>query len=148
MLSDFFLEKEWIRKNEVGKCEPKLMKFFLFNTAWKTFQLRSVLSNLNGRFLTSDFLTINFPTSRFSICPFQTFCPVTYSDGWHCTYGICKLIKQIKSIFYANFYVSPITVSNFLAVRVPGFPSVRLNFPRHKNFCPEILFWSQKKCRN
>ena len=60
-----------IGKNGVGKFELKLGKFLLFNTALKTFQLRSAISNLNRKFLTSDFLTWNFPTYRFSNCPFQ-----------------------------------------------------------------------------
>ena len=46
-----------IGKNGVGKFELKLGKFLLFNTALKTFQLRSAISNLNRKFLTSDFLT-------------------------------------------------------------------------------------------
>ena len=49
-----------IEKNEVGKFGPKLEKFLLLSTALKTFQLRLVLSNLNG----------NFPTSRFFQLPF------------------------------------------------------------------------------
>ena len=38
--------------------------FYYFNNTLKTFQLRSILSNLNRNFLTSDFPTQNFPTSR------------------------------------------------------------------------------------
>ena len=57
--------------NEVGKFEPKLENFVLFNTELKTFQLRSILSNLNRNFLTPDFPTQNVPTSHFSNCSFQ-----------------------------------------------------------------------------
>ena len=41
-----------IGKNEVGKFEPKLENFLLVYTGLKTFQLRLVLSNLNGSFPT------------------------------------------------------------------------------------------------
>ena len=46
-----------IGKNRVKKFEAEVGKILLLNTALKTFQLRSVLSNLNRKFLTSDFLT-------------------------------------------------------------------------------------------
>ena len=39
--------------------------FYYINNTLKTFQLRSIFSNLNINFLTSDFSTQNFPTSRF-----------------------------------------------------------------------------------
>ena len=49
-------------------------KKFLLNIALKIFQLRSVLSNLNEKFLTSDFLTKNFPTAHFFDFSFPTTC--------------------------------------------------------------------------
>ena len=58
-----------VGKKHVGKFESKLKYFSLLNTALETFQLRMVLSNLNGNFLTS-----NFPTSRF----FQLFFPSSF----------------------------------------------------------------------
>ena len=61
-------------RNEVRMFEPKLEIFWYLNTALKTFQLQSVLSNLNGNFLTSDFSTQNSPTSHFFQLPFPTTC--------------------------------------------------------------------------
>ena len=48
-------------RNEVREFEPKLENF----CSLKTFQLRSVLSNLNGNFLIPDFPTQNSPSSIF-----------------------------------------------------------------------------------
>ena len=64
-----------IEKNEVGKFESKLENVWLFNTALKTFQLWSVLSNLNWNFLTSNLKLSNlsfFPITLFNyMYPFR-----------------------------------------------------------------------------
>ena len=69
-----------VGKNVVGKVEPKLEIFLLPNTLLKTFQGRSVLSNLNENFLTPDFPIKKFRTSRFSIDISNYMYPIIYID--------------------------------------------------------------------
>ena len=83
----------------------------------KTFQLRLVLSNLNGNFLTSNFPTKNFSTFRFFQLPFSTSCISHTRDviwAWHCNLEIflrqitvqCAIIlaqQALQGIFRPNF---------------------------------------------
>ena len=70
----------WKERN--WKIRAKVVKFLenYFNIALKTFQLRSVLSNLNGNFITSEFSTQIFPTSRFFELPFPTTTCIMYPE--------------------------------------------------------------------
>ena len=55
--------RDEIENNEIGKFLISCAVYDIL--AFKTIQLRSLLSNLNENLLTSDFPTQNFPTSRF-----------------------------------------------------------------------------------
>ena len=67
-----------VGKNVVGKVDPKLETFY--HPILKTFQGRSVLSNLNENFLTPDFPIKKFRTSRFSIDISNYMYPIIYID--------------------------------------------------------------------
>ena len=98
----------WKERN--WKIRAKVVKFLenYFNIALKTFQLRSVLSNLNGNFITSEFSTQIFPT-RF----FRTDLPTNCIPNHH----------NILWDFYGNLYHFP---SNNLRVIYESFYGFQL----------------------
>ena len=61
-----FESLKWNWKEWSWKFRAKVGNFWITWHCLKTFQLRLVLVNFDGNFLTTDFQIQNFPTSRFS----------------------------------------------------------------------------------